>query len=73
MTLHERAVEAVGQCGELDPLVSKAMTLLLQLASDSLDAARDAQVQAAKVEDNFHRWVESVEVQVDQLRRELWT
>lgn len=75
MTLHDRAVEAIRLCEELEELPPRAITAmeaLLALTMEAIAASKAAEAQAATIEQNVHRWAESVEVQVDQLRRDLW-
>lgn len=69
--LVERAEEAV-LMADATPATMAALEALLALARHADAQARLAIEAAAKAEQVVHVWCESVETQLDQLRRDMW-
>lgn len=65
-----RAALALVECS---PEVRAALDAILALSEDAHGKATRAEAAAEKINDNVHMWVESVETQLDGLRRDLWT
>lgn len=65
-----RAALALVECS---PEVRAALEAILALSEDAHGKATRAEAAAEKINDNVHMWVESVETQLDGLRRDLWT
>lgn len=64
-----RAALALVEC----PVTRAALDAILSVSEDAHGKATHAEAAADKINDNVHMWVESVETQLDGLRRDLWT
>lgn len=66
------AAEKAVMMSNAPPLVQAALEALLALACHSEQQSRTAIETAAKAEQVVHVWCESVETQLDQMRRDMW-
>lgn len=66
-----RAEEAVAAVGQGGPVLA-ALEALLSLARHADKQSAAASEAATKAEQVVHVWCESVETQLDQMRRDLW-